>query len=96
MSAIEPIRPTGQEHGPDAATASLESDSCLWTAKDVARYLRASVSWVYQKAEAGLLPCLPRLPGSNLLRFDPAVVKGYARGEWRPNSVVAPSRSRRR
>jgi hypothetical protein len=30
----------------------------LWDANDVARYLRVSRSWVYQRAEAGLLPCL--------------------------------------
>ena len=28
----------------------------LWDARDVARYLKASRSWVYQKAESGLLP----------------------------------------
>lgn len=27
----------------------------LWDARDVARYLRVSRSWVYQKAEAGVL-----------------------------------------
>ena len=40
----------------------------LWDANDVARYMKVSRSWVYQRAEAGLLPCL-RLGG--LLRFDP-------------------------
>jgi excisionase family DNA binding protein len=39
----------------------------LWDANDAARYLKVSRSWVYQRAEAGLLPCL-RVGG--LLRFD--------------------------
>ena len=50
----------------------------LWDANDVARYLKVSRSWVYQRAEAGLLPCL-RLGG--LLRFDPEKVRAFARGE---------------
>jgi hypothetical protein len=66
----------------------------LWTAKDVAGYLRASPSWVYQKSEAGLLLCLPPLPGSNFLRFDPAAIKAYARGEWLP-ATATPVRSKR-
>ena len=44
----------------------------------MARYLKASRSWVYQQAEAGTLPCV-RLSG--LLRFDPAKIKALARGE---------------
>jgi len=56
----------------------------LWTVKEVALYLRASPSWVYQKAEAGLIPHLPRLPGSSFLRFEQEAIKAYARGEWQP------------
>ena len=43
----------------------------------MARYLKVSRSWVYQKAEAGLLPCL-KIGG--LLRFDPATVRAWACG----------------
>ena len=50
----------------------------LWTAEDVARYLQASRSWVYQKAEAGLLPSL-RIGG--LLRFNPEAVRAWAQGK---------------
>ena len=57
----------------------------LWDANDVARYLKVSRSWVYQRAEAGLLPCL-RLGG--LLRFDPEKVRAFARGEVQPAKVV--------
>jgi excisionase family DNA binding protein len=61
-----------------------ERTHMLWTVKDVAEYLRASTSWVYQKAEAGLIPHLPRLPGSSFLRFEQDAIKAYARGEWQP------------
>jgi hypothetical protein len=60
------------------------TNESLWTVKDVAVYLRASTSWVYQKAEAGLIPHLPRLPGSSFLRFEPEAIRAYARGEWQP------------
>ena len=50
----------------------------LWTAADVARYLQASRSWVYQKAEAGLLPSM-RIGG--LLRFNPEAVRAWVQGK---------------
>ncbi len=57
------------------------SPDALWDARDVASYLKASRSWVYQKAEAGLLPCL-RVCG--LLRFDPEAVKAWAQKDAAP------------
>lgn len=72
---------------PNPTTPAAEG---LWTAVDVARYLKASRSWVYQKAEAGLLPSL-RIGG--LLRFEPEAVRAYARGELAPGRVV-PFRNR--
>jgi excisionase family DNA binding protein len=48
----------------------------LWDANDVARYLKVSRSWVYNRAESGLLPCF-RVGG--LLRFDAESVRTYAR-----------------
>lgn len=58
------------EHGPEA----IET---LWDARDVARYLKVSRSWVYQKAEAGLLPYL-KVGG--LVRFVPERVRAFALG----------------
>ena len=63
------------ESSPPATPAH---DAPLWTAEDVARYLQASRSWVYHRAESGELPCL-RVGG--LLRFEPDVIRAYARGE---------------
>lgn len=53
-------------------------DETLWDARDVARYLKVSRSWVYQRAESGDLPCL-RVGGC--LRFEPEEIRLYARGE---------------
>ena len=46
----------------------------LWDARDVATYLKVSRSWVYQKAEAGLLPYL-KVGG--LVRFVPEQVRQF-------------------
>jgi hypothetical protein len=67
----------------------------LWNPSDVATFLQVSRSWVYQKAEAGLLPVI-RLPGSSLLRFDPALVRAFARGEWKPPAARSVHEAKRR
>jgi excisionase family DNA binding protein len=60
----------------------------LWDAEDVASYLKVSRSMVYKLGQAGDLPCL-RVGAC--LRFDPAVVRAFARGELRgrPGGGVA-------
>lgn len=60
------------------APEPVRDEHRLWDANDVARYLRVSRSWVYHRAEAGLLP-LRRVGG--LLRFDPAAIRAFATGE---------------
>jgi excisionase family DNA binding protein len=49
----------------------------LWDVRDVAQYLKASVSWVYKAVERGELPCV-RIGG--LLRFDAPAVRTFALG----------------
>jgi excisionase family DNA binding protein len=49
----------------------------LWDVRDVAQYLKASVSWVYKAVERGELPCV-RIGG--LLRFDARAVRAFALG----------------
>jgi len=49
-------------------------DDTLWDTKDVARFLKASVSWVYKAAERGDLPCL-RLGA--MLRFEQAAIRAW-------------------
>ncbi|MFY3743996.1 helix-turn-helix domain-containing protein [Anaeromyxobacter sp. Red801] len=55
----------------------------LWDARDVARYLKVSRSWVYQKAEAGLLPYL-KVGG--LVRFVPERIRAFALGSGTPTA----------
>lgn len=50
----------------------------LWKPTEAARYLGVSRSWVYQHALDGDLPSL-RFAGC--LRFEPAKIRAYARGE---------------
>jgi predicted DNA-binding transcriptional regulator AlpA len=64
------------DHG-DGLSEALGPEP-LWTAKDVATFLRVSRSWVYHRAEAGDLPCL-QIGG--LVRFEPERIRAYARGE---------------
>ena len=52
----------------------------LWTVADVASFFRASGSWVYHRAESGLLPCL-KIGG--LLRFSPEAVRAHALAAWK-------------
>jgi hypothetical protein len=78
---------TDRQSKPSMAEASDQ----LWNAIDVARFLKASRSWVYQKAEAGLLPCLHV---GGLLRFDPVQIRAWARGEG--GATVTPMLGRRR
>ncbi len=51
-----------------------DSDPTLWTADDVAAYLKVSRSWVYHRAESGKLPHV-RVGG--LLRFQPSEIRAY-------------------
>ncbi len=59
------------------AQIDQQEREALWDARDVARYVKGSVSWVYKAAEAGLLPCL-RI--GSMLRFEPAAVRAFVRG----------------
>ncbi|WP_232537141.1 helix-turn-helix domain-containing protein [Cystobacter fuscus] len=59
-------------------TDNLEQEEGLWDANDVARFLKASRSWVYQRAQAGQLPCV-KIGG--LLRFEPAEIRAFIRGQ---------------
>ena len=70
--------------------SSGSPDGGLWSALDVARYLKVSRSWVYLRAESGQLPCI-RLGG--LLRFDPEAIRAYARGESPGLARVVPFRA---
>lgn len=50
-------------------------DGELWTASEVARYLKTSRSWVYQATASGRLPSI-RV--GHLRRFDPLKIRAWA------------------
>jgi len=56
------------------APAGSDEDGALWTVNDVARLLKASLSWVYKAAERGELPCI-RIGA--MLRFEPAAIRAW-------------------
>lgn len=59
----------------------------LWTARDVADYLKVSRSWVYWHAEAGNLPSV-KIGGHR--RFFPDEIEAYVRGSDMPPRTVIP------
>lgn len=63
---------------PPMDTDDMEQEEGLWDANDVARFIKASRSWVYQRAQAGQLPCV-KIGG--LLRFEPTAIRAFIRGQ---------------
>lgn len=61
-------------------TARSPSDDTLWTVKDVARFLRASPSWIYKLAESDQIPHF-RL--GSALRFEPLAIRGWLQARQR-------------
>ena len=59
---------------PNAPAAVALQEETLWDAKDVARYLKASVSWVYKAAERDELPCIHI---GAMLRFEPGAIRAW-------------------
>jgi excisionase family DNA binding protein len=73
-AASNPVNANVRLRGP------TEAATTLWTASDVASYLKVSRSMVYKLGQTGELPCLHV---GACLRFDAEVVRGFARGELR-------------
>ena len=57
----------------------------LWTVAEVAEFLRVSKSFVYHACAAGTFPCV-RIGAS--VRFDPATIRAWVRGEHGVSKVV--------
>ena len=62
----------------------------LWTVRQAAAFLGRSESWVYKAAERGGLPRARGMAWG--LRFIPAELQAYARGEAPPAAAVVPLR----
>jgi excisionase family DNA binding protein len=65
----------------------------LWTVRDVCAYLRKGRTWVYSEVAAERLP---HLRVGHELRFDPDVIRAWARGEYPPAAAPIPIGNRRR
>jgi excisionase family DNA binding protein len=70
----------------DSLRHAVPREGELWTAAEVALYLKTSKSWVYQHAASGRLPYTKV---GALLRFEPNAVKDWARSG---SAAVRPSR----
>ena len=57
----------------------------LWDVHEASTFLGASTSWLYHRAAAGKIPCIR--VGHNL-RFDPAALKAWTRGERGGGRVI--------
>lgn len=66
-------------------TPGRSIDRQLWNAAQVAEYLGVSTSWVYHRSAEGSIPCV-RV--GHALRFDPAALAAWTRGERRGGRVV--------
>jgi excisionase family DNA binding protein len=66
----------------------------LWTVADVARFLKASTSWVYKAASRNALPCV-RIGA--MLRFDSAAIRRFVEQPSTDAPVIpmTPSESQR-
>jgi excisionase family DNA binding protein len=62
----------------DAQHATQQTSEPLWTAEDVAAFLRVSLSMVYKLRRQGSLPAI-RVGA--LFRFQPDAVRTFAGGE---------------
>ena len=56
----------------------MSNEEQLWDAAEVAEYMKCSRSWIYARAEAGLLP---HVRIGSLIRFEPETLKEFLRRE---------------
>ncbi len=74
-----------ESHQPEPTSgrerAARSQDTGLWSATEVARYLKTSKSWVYGSSASGLLP-YRKIGG--LLRFDPNEIRSWSAARSRP------------
>lgn len=60
-------------------------EESYWDARDVARFLKTSRSWVYGMAERGLLP---RYKFGGLLHFLPSEIRAWAAAQKVPSGKI--------
>lgn len=72
----------------EVMSASASKGETLWTAAEVAQYLKVSLSWVYKRVMDQTIP-FTKLP-TGLTRYEPETIRAYARGEWKPVRRLLP------
>jgi hypothetical protein len=74
---------------------SSVGDEGLWNVHDLAARWKCSKSWIYQLAEADLIPRV-HIPGSAMLRFDPAAIRELEHSKTPPREPprILPSKKR--
>lgn len=73
-----PPSPTPPGLGSPAVSASPSLAEPLWDVPTLAAFLHVSRSWVYQRVEAGALPCVHL---GAAVRFVPDDIRAWLRGE---------------
>jgi len=69
----------------------MDLSESLWTAREVAAFLRTSTKWVYHHASTGTLPCVHV---AGFRRFEPAVIRAWVEAHRAASGrLVAPSAS---
>ncbi|QSQ19282.1 helix-turn-helix domain-containing protein [Pyxidicoccus parkwayensis] len=91
LGAAEESRPAARKKPRRAPVPLDQLPKDLWLKEHVAAALGRSVSWVYKKAEAGLLPHSKRVGG---LMFVPSQVMAWATAQ--DATPTKPKRARRR
>lgn len=77
--------------GADASGPTLPAED-LWDARDVARHLKVSVSWVRQRVSANQIPFV-RI-GGWMVRFRPTDIRAFGASEFRGKVLTAKGASR--
>jgi excisionase family DNA binding protein len=90
MAVLKVVETAASDGGTVKEQGQIQEEA-MWTAEQVAAYLKVSKRWVHASAHAGNLPAT-RLTGRKrniLWRFVAADIRAYARGEWKPEAKSA-------
>ena len=66
-------------------------DASMWRAKDLAAFLKVSLSWVYKRTEAGDIPCHRK---HGVVRYDPEEIRSWLKERGDCRAKVYPLRQR--
>jgi predicted DNA-binding transcriptional regulator AlpA len=64
----------------------MDVHESLWTARDVAAFLKTSTKWVYHHASTGTLPCVHV---AGFRRFEPGAIRAWVEAHRAPERAAA-------